>query len=77
MWTEITRKQYERNNGRYASDLTDEQGDSVKIVVAFGQEADRRCSAGPERLDSPCGRVADALEHSTCGAVSVKMFCGA
>ena len=44
------------------------QGDSVKIVVAFGQEADRRCSAGLERLDSPCGRVADALGHSTCGA---------
>ncbi len=45
-----------------------EQGASVKIVVAFGQEADRHCSAGPERLDSPCGRVADALGHSTCGA---------
>ena len=46
----------------------DRQGASVKIVVSLGQEADRRCSAGLERLDSSCGRVADALEHSTCGA---------
>ena len=37
-------------------------------VRLLGHEADRRCSAGLEHLDSPCGRVADALEHSTCGA---------
>ena len=33
MWTEITRKQYERNNGRYASDLTDEEWKVIKRFV--------------------------------------------
>ena len=54
------------------------QGASVKIVVVFGQEADRRCSAGLERLDSALvGELLMRLSTVRVALVSVKMFCGA
>jgi len=54
MWTGTTGKRYERNNGRYASDLTDEEW---KVIERFIPKAG---SLGRPR-ETDMGEVVNAL----------------
>ena len=43
MWTGTTGKHYERNNGRYASDLTDEQWKVIERFIPKAGSLGRPC----------------------------------
>ena len=54
MWTETTGKRYERNNGRYASDLTDEEWKVIERFIPKAGSLGRPC-------ETDMGEVVNAL----------------
>ena len=54
MWTGTTGKHYERNNGRYASDLTDEEWKVIERFIPKAGSLGRPC-------ETDMGEVVNAL----------------
>ena len=54
MWTETTGKRYERNNGQYASDLTDEEWKVIERFIPKAGSLGRPC-------ETDMGEVVNAL----------------